>query len=404
LSSEVNSQPSNSDPRPPLNKSVVWLASIVYFIQGALGLASIALPLFLRAQGFSITKIAFITSVAIAPWFFKIIYGAISDSCPIMNLRRKPYLIICSILSTCGWILLFLVPADAVWIIFAMTIANLGLAATDVITDGLVVENSEKGTTQIYQSISWGARSVGALLAGISGGYLASKLDYRVIFLITGVLPLFSLYVSIKLDEKPAEIIKSHNIIRTMVESFRYIINSELIWFCLLTSISALPVSYGIPLFFKLKETLQFQEILLGALSSIAWFGAIIGCLFYIKFFKNMKLSTALYWSIGISSIQTLMALAIQNVETACIISLSGGIIGYISLLPFFSANAKLCHGTGLEGSLFAIVASVFNLSQAIFRTLGSYLSELIGLDLTIVVTAVLCLLGFLVIPKLKSL
>ena len=56
-----------------------------------------------------------------------------------------------------------------------MTIANLGLAATDVITDGLVVEYSRKGTAQTYQGIAWGARSVGSILSGYLGGILAAK-------------------------------------------------------------------------------------------------------------------------------------------------------------------------------------------------------------------------------------
>ena len=77
-----------------LVKRLAWLAGLVYFVQGALGIAGIALPLYLRAQGFSITKIAFITSVSSAPWFFKIAYGAISDAFPLWRLRRKPYLII----------------------------------------------------------------------------------------------------------------------------------------------------------------------------------------------------------------------------------------------------------------------------------------------------------------------
>ena len=68
------------------------------------------------------------------------------------------------------------------------------------------------------------------------------------------------------------------------------------------------------------------------------------------------------------------------------------------------SSAAKLAHGTGVEGSLFAILMSVFNLSQAAAAFGGGFLSEWLGLKTLIVVTAFVGLLGLLVIPRLRTL
>ncbi len=317
--------------------SVAWLTGIVYFVQGALGIAGIALPLYLRAQGFSVTKIAFITSVSVSPWFFKIIYGAISDALPIGGLRRKPHLLICCFLSSLGWILLGILPPNEHWLIMSMIIANLGLAATDVITDGFIVEYSRKGTAQFYQSISWGARSFGAVVSGYLGGVLAAQKPAQSVFLITAMLPLISLVAVLFLGERPRHHrIKLGNILVPILDSLRRIVSGELKWFLLLLLIISNSVAIGTPLFFYMREMLRFDEIALGVLSSIAWFGAVIGCFCFLKFFRRAPLRQALYWAIGVGFADILLALMIQNYPNAFVVSLISGILGYMVLLPLF--------------------------------------------------------------------
>src|SRR3989338_1519987 len=133
-----------------LHWRIAKLAAIVYFIQGSLGIANVAFPLYLRAQGFSIAKIAWLTAVGAFPWYCKIIYGAVSDAIPLWGLRRKPYLVICSAFSSIGWCLLSVLPPNEMCLIVAMSVANLGLAATDVVTDGVGGEHSGAGTAPIY--------------------------------------------------------------------------------------------------------------------------------------------------------------------------------------------------------------------------------------------------------------
>ncbi len=384
---------------------VAWLAGVVYFVQGALGIAGIALPLYLRAQGFSVTKIVLISSVSSIPWFFKIIYGAVSDAVPLWRLRRKPYLIICSLLSSFGWLLLGLVPPEQNWLILSMGIANFGLAATDVITDGLIVEFSRKDTAQVYQSIAWGARSVGSVASGFIGGILAAQKSPQSIFFITALLPLISFCAVLLIRERPRHLkIKFGNILAPILDSVRRILHGELKWFLLLLLILSNSVAVGTPLFFYMREHLGFDEISLGVLSSVTWVGTVIGCVVFLNLFKQTSLRTALTWAIGTGFLNILLALAIRNYLSAFSISLISGILGYMILLPLFSAAARLAHGSGVEGSLFAILMSVFNLGQAVASFWGGALYEWIGLRPLIVLTALSVLPAFLVIPKFKSL
>ena len=388
-----------------INKGVAWLSAFVYFIQGSLGIAGIALPLYLRSQGFSIAQITFITSIASIPWFLKIFYGAISDAFPIFGLRRKPYLMIFSVLSSIGWILLGLLPPEKNFLIMSMMIANLGLAATDVITDGLVVEYSRQGSAQTYQAISWGARSVGAVLSGFTGGILAARINAQSVFLITAALPLISFFGTIFLREKPWKLkVEKGSIIGPIVISLRCIIQGDLKWFVVFLLLISSSVAIGTPLFFYMREILKFDEIFLGVLNSVTWFGAIIGCVIFINFFRKTTLDKALYFAVGIGFLDMLMTLFIQDHASAFAFSLFLGIFGYMVLLPIFSSAARLAHATGVEGSLFAILMSIFNLGQAVSGYTGGILVERIGLQALIVVTALFGLLAFLVVPRFKSL
>lgn len=388
-----------------LHWGVARLAAVVYFIQGSLGIASIALPLYLRAQGFSISKITFITSIAAVPWFLKIFYGAISDAIPIFHQRRKPYLVIYAFLSCAGWVLLSLLPPREHWLILSMTIANLGLAATDVITDGLVVEYSREDTAKTYQSIAWGGRSVGAVLSGFTGGILAAKISPQSIFLITASLPLVTLFAALLLREKlHPRVTRLKGILSPIIESIQYIAWGDLKWFALFLLIISSSVAVGTPLFFFMRETLAFDEIFLGMLNSMTWLGAVAGCFIFLAFFQRTPLRKTLYWAIGIGFVNVLATLFIRNYITAFVLSFLLGILGYNVLLPVFSSAAKLVHGTGVEGSLYATLMSLFNVGQALAGVLGGMLYERVGLNLLIVLTAFFGLSAFVLIPRLKKL
>lgn len=342
-------------------------------------------------------------SVVSVPWFLKIFYGAISDGFPIFGLRRKPYLFICSILSCLGWILLSILPPDMKWLIVSMTIANLGLAATDVITDGLVVEYSRKGSAQTYQAISWGARSIGSIASGITGGLLAARISPQSVFLITAALPLFSLFAIFFLREKPWKAAtKKKSILNPILKSFRCIVRGDLKWFVFFLLILSSSVAIGTPLFFYMREILKFDEIFLGLLNSITWFGAIIGCFLFVNFFRETPLHRALFWAVIIGFFDILLTLAIRGHASAFAISFLLGILGYMVLLPLFSASATLAHATGVESSLFAMLMSLFNLGQAVAAFAGGILFEWMGLRALIVSTAFFGLLALVVVPRFK--
>lgn len=388
-----------------LKPSVSRVASLVYFVQGALGISAVALPLYMRRLGLSIEDIALLSAIASTPWFIKIIFGAISDSCPIGSKRRKPYIIIYSLISCLGWLLLALLPFDKVFFTLSLIAANLGFAATDVVTDGLIVENSDKESAQAYQGICWASRGVGAVIAGFVGGWLASRFDYRIVFVVTACLPFLTLLASFSIEEASHEYVGLSHAFRPIFQSLRLLFqpSRSLFWFSILLIVTAFSGSFGTPLFFFMKEKLKFSEFYLGTLMSISWVGAIIGSLAYLKYFRKVSYEKALLWAVIINSGSTFFCLLILKYYSAAFwLFLVGGFLSYLTFLPLMASAARLTHGTDVESSLFSILMSVYNLGTIASMWWGGYMFERIGLVWLMSLSGIISLAGLLILGKIR--
>lgn len=381
---------------------VAWIASLVYFVQGALGISGIALPLFLRSLEWSVAEITTVTSVAALPWTVKILYGLVSDTIPLLGYRRKSYLVVCSIISSIGWLSLVLFPAEKQWILVSLFLANLGFAATDVITDGLIVEHSTQVTSHIYQSIAWGSRSFGAIVSGVIGGWLAAHWRPEEVFLLTMLLPLTVTITVIWMDEKKIKRGPFEDFVTPIKRCTTLLLTPNLKWFVLILIVASSSASFGIPFFFFMKETLGFHETFLGLLASLGWSGAFTGSLIYGRWLRRFSPKKVLRWAIWINSLNILSTVLIWDQKSAFILIFIGGIMGCITLLPLMSASASLTHHSGVEGSMFAVLMSIFNMGQIGFGFLGGKVFNIIGLYPLIVITGVLGLSALFFVDRLQ--
>ena len=384
------------------SRDVAVIAGVVYFIQGAIGISGIALPLFLRNLKWSVSEITTISAIAGIPWVLKILYGLLSDSYPFFGYRRKSYLILFSVLSALGWLSLLFLPTHKFLILFSMILTNTGFAATDVITDGLIVEHSTELTSPLYQSIAWGSRSAGALITGFLGGWLASFWPPQNIFFVTMFLPLSIMVTALWIREKKRETAPFHSMLAPFKKSIRMILSKNLRWFTAILIVAAISSSFGVPFFFFMKETLGFHESFLGALSSLGWGGAMIGSFIYARWLRRISPKITLRCAIIFNCVYIMCALLIKNQSSALVLVFMGGIMGCLVMLPVMSSAAALTHNTGVESTLFAILMSVFNFGQIIFGFWGGGLYEKIGLYPLIVAAGTIALSGIFFVEKLN--
>ncbi len=376
------------------SRDVSFLAGVVYFCQGSLGISGVALPLFLRSLKWSVAEITAVSSIAAFPWVLKILYGLLSDCCPLAGYRRKSYLILFSLLSAAGWCGLIFFPSEKNWILIALLMTNLGFAATDVITDGLIVEHSTDFSSHIYQSIAWGARSAGAMVSGILGGWLASRFHPQIIFALTALLPISVTACALWILEKKIPRGPFTSAFIPVKRCFTLLLKPNLQFFCAILFLISVSASFGIPFFFHLKEKLGFEETFLGLLSSLGWAGAMAGSLIYARWLRRIPLKITLRWAILFNCLNIFSTLLIADKWSAAMLVILGGVMGCLVMLPVMSAAASLTHHTGVEGTLFAVLMSVFNLGQIGFGFLGGQMASRIGLYPLITLAGMVALSG----------
>lgn len=387
------------------HRHVAWLTAVVYFIQGALGISAVALPIYFRSLGWSIEQITTIASLASLPWIFKIVYGYFSDSFPLFGLRRKSYLFVYLFCSILGWGALALWGNQPTPVLLSLWIANLGFAGTDVITDGLVVEKSDPEWSRLYQSLAWGCRSLGAVATGMLGGWLMTQVEPKTIFMITACLPLLALPPLFMVrEEVHAEGALSLRGVQTAQEVFHFCFRKETaLWFLFLflTTSSAL---FGTPFFFHMKEKLFFANDFLGFLISLGWAGAALGSLVFGFWLKKITVKQLLYMVVSVNVLNILSTCAVRGPDSAVWLILFGGIATGIVLIPIMSVAAEMTRGTGAEGSIFALMMGFFNLSQIAWGFLGGKLFTTFGVMNLIFISAAFQAGAFLLVaPFLRK-
>ena len=188
-----------------LNPST-YAVMVVYFVQGVLGLASLARTYFLKDQlGLSPAEATALMGITTLPWVIKPVYGFLSDGLPIFGYRRKPYLIIAGLLGSASWTSLATVVSTPTQAVVAATVASLGVAVSDVVVDSLVVERAredETASSGALQSLCWSCQSLGALTSAYFSGSLLQTMSPQQVFAITAVFPLLVVLMALQLDEK----------------------------------------------------------------------------------------------------------------------------------------------------------------------------------------------------------
>ena len=176
---------------PDFKNYYMIIMSIFYAGQGfALGSLTLLLPLYINndLNVGSYASAVIISTIIITPWFIKFVFGLLTDNYPIGRLgRRKPYLIIATLISAIGWLTLGLhKEADLLFILSGLMLA-LGSAIADTTIDGQVVEITPQKFAGRMQGIAWGSRGLGIGLAGIISANLVYLYDWQTMFNVSAI-------------------------------------------------------------------------------------------------------------------------------------------------------------------------------------------------------------------------
>jgi len=367
---------------------------LVYFVQGVLGLARLAISFFFKDElGLSPAEVAALMGVAALPWVIKPVFGLISDSVPLFGFRRRSYLVLSGVLGCGAWLSLgtwVQTPAQAT---LAIVAASIAIALSDVIVDSLVVERArQESATEMgtLQSLSWAATALGGILTAYFSGQLLQWMSTRTVFLLTATFPLLVSAVAGAIAE--ARVSTAPDLQQTWqhITRVRQAMMQKSIWLpvAFLFLWQATPGSESALFFFTTNE-LGFEPEFLGRVRLVTSVASLLGIWLFQRYLKTLPIRTIFFWSTILSTLLGLSSLilvthlnrqwGISDQWFSLGDSLILAVMGQIAFMPVLVLAARLCP-PGIEATLFALLMSISNLANLVSHELGALLTHWLGI------------------------
>ena len=370
---------------------------IVYFVQGILGLARLAVSFFLKDDiALSPAEVSAMMGIAALPWTIKPVFGFLSDGLPIFRYRRRPYLILSGVLGAVAWLCMATIVHTALAATITILLTSLSVAISDVIVDSLVVERARaesQGNVGTLQSLAWGASAVGGVITAYLGGLLLEHTSTRVIFGITATFPLVVCGVAWLIAEDPVTEKSNLKVVADQVRLLKQAVSQKVIWMPALFLFlwQATPTADSAFFFFSTNE-LSFAPEFLGRVRLVTSLASLIGIWIFQRFLKEVSFRRIFGWSIVISSalgMTTLLlvthanrSFGIDDHWFSLGDSLVLSVAGQIAFMPVLVLSARLCP-PGVEATLFALLMSIVNLAGLLSHELGALLTHQLGVSET---------------------
>ncbi|BCX06276.1 MAG: MFS transporter [Fischerella sp.] len=370
----------------------------VYFVQGILGLARLAVSFFLKDElGLTPAQVSALMGIVALPWIIKPLFGFISDGFPIFGYRRRPYLVLSGIIGAASWVSLATIVHTPVLATAAIALGSLSVAVSDVIVDSLVVERARvesQAEAGSLQSLCWGASAFGGLITAYFSGVLLEHFSNRTVFWITASFPLIVSAVAWFIAESPVSKDGSENdhtnlgSIQHQLRQLRQAITQKSIWLptAFLFIWQATPTAESAFFFFTTNE-LHFQPEFLGRVRLVTSVASLVGIWIFQRFLKTVPFRVIFGWSTILSAaLGMTMLLLVTHTNRALGIddhwfslgdSLILTVMGQIAYMPVLVLAARLCP-SGVEATLFALLMSVTNLAGTTFLRVRCSINALV--------------------------
>ena len=371
----------------------------VYFVQGILGLARLAVSFFLKDEiGLNPAEVAALTGISSIPWIIKPLFGFLSDGVPILGYRRRPYLILSGFLGTLAWLALAFLVTTPTTATVAILMTSLSVAISDVIVDSLIVARAREeslGQAGSLQSLCWGVSAIGGLITAYLSGWLLEYFSISTIFEITATFPLLVsavawLIAEEKINLKDQEVFAP---VSNQVQQLWGALKRKSIWLPTLFLFvwQATPNAESAFFFFTTNE-LGFEPEFLGRIRLVTSLASLVGIFVFQQYLKEVPFRKILAWTTVIASVlgmTTLLLVTHVNRDLGIsdrVFSLGDSLIltvmGQITWMPVLVLSARLCP-KGVEATLFALLMSVWNLSGLLSNELGALLTSALGITET---------------------
>ncbi|XP_065863285.1 folate-biopterin transporter 1, chloroplastic [Euphorbia lathyris] len=381
-----------------------FAVAMVYFVQGVLGLARLAVSFYLKDDlHLDPAETAVIAGFSSLPWLVKPLYGFISDSIPLFGYRRRSYLVLSGLLGAISWTMMATIVDSKYTVACCILLGSFSVAFSDVVVDSMVVERA-RGESQSMsgslQSLCWGSSAFGGIVSSYFSGSLVDAYGVRFVFGVTALLPLLTSAVAILVKENrvivPAG--QSHTIMGPgfLETSKQHIIQ---LWDAVKQPHVFLPTLFiflwqatphsDSAMFYFTTNKLGFTPEFLGRVKLVTSVASLAGVGLYNGFLKKVPLrkifvfTTISGTALGLTQVFLVTGLnrefGISDEWFAIGDSLILTVLAQASFMPVLVLAAKLCP-EGMEATLFATLMSISNGGSVLGGLIGAGLTQLFGI------------------------
>lgn len=379
--SSATDEPGSSARRETLSLGLLFGA--MYFLQGigepTEGLIAQPVRSLLKSWGRDAAEIAAFGAILSIPWMIKPLYGLFTDFLPLADYRRKSYLLLTSAASLAGLALLYCLelPPNAVsWLLVLLLVPTVGVAFSDVVVDALMVEKGQpRRITGQLQSIQWAAMYGATILVGLLGGYLSDHGHQQAGFLICAIVSLGTLLLTwFLVRERPQRAAPRR--LRSAAGSLWKAARSPIVLgvggFLFLWNFN--PFSSTV-LYVHMTRELGLSEQFYGGMVSLDAVASVVACLCYGLYCRRVPFRLLVHLSIVTGILATVAYWGLSGPTSAVLVTLAVGFSYMTACLVQYDLAARACPPE-TAGTVFALLMSLTNLSNALSTAVGGYLYE----------------------------
>ncbi|KAK9073852.1 hypothetical protein SSX86_006446 [Deinandra increscens subsp. villosa] len=395
--------------------------SMVYFVQGVLGLARLAVSFYFKddlhldpAESICIAstvrgkarhkptrkrctkETAVISGFSALPWLIKPLYGFISDSVPLFGYRRRSYLVLSGLLGALSWSLMATFVDEKYGAAFCILLGSLSVAFSDVVVDSMVVERARGETQSVsgsLQSLCWGSSAFGGIVSSYFSGSLVDAYGVRFVFGLSALLPLLTSAVAVLVKEQrvrgPLSSTSKDTTAGRVLELWQAIRQPNVFLPTLFIFLwQATPHSESAMFYFTTNK-LGFTPEFLGRVKLVTSIASLLGVGLYNGFLKNVPLrkiflaTTVIGTALGLTQVILVTGsnrqFGISDEWFAIGDSLIITVLGQASFMPVLVLAARLCP-EGMEATLFATLMSISNGGSVLGGLFGAGLTQVLGI------------------------
>ncbi|XP_042398526.1 folate-biopterin transporter 1, chloroplastic-like isoform X1 [Zingiber officinale] len=377
--------------------------AIVYFVQGVLGLARLAVSFYLKDDlHLDPAETAIITGLSSLPWLVKPLYGFISDSFPLFGYRRRSYLFLSGILGALSWSLMAIFVDSKYSAGLCILLGSLSVAFSDVVVDSMVVERARgesQSTSGSLQSLCWGSSAFGGIVSAYFSGSLVDAYGVRFVFGVTAFLPLMTSAVALLVKEHSLASATAHSLSSSNSGFLQSSKQGVLqLWAAIKQPDIFLPTLFMFlwqatphsesAMFFFVTNKLGFTPEFLGRVKLVTSVASLAGVALYNSFLKNVPLrkifllTTLTGSALGMTQVLLVTGfnrqLGISDEWFSIGDSLIITVLSQASFMPVLVLAARLCP-SGIEATLFATLMSISNAGSVSGGLIGAGLTQFLN-------------------------